>query len=119
MSALVLSMKDEVRVLVEKGGALRKPRTAEECGCGYLAASGVFRVPDREIKWDQFPSGLVFSRAFSYTELRRRVTGCSQRCISLGENFGGREKQELREFRKVADRPREAGVGGGQRSEGS
>lgn len=82
-------------------------------GCGYLVASGVFRVPDREIKWDQFPSG------FSYTELRRRVTGCSQRCISLGENFGGREKQELREFRKVADRPREAGVGGGQRSEGS
>lgn len=116
MSALVLSMKDEVRVLVEKGGALRKPRPAEECG---VRLSGSVRVPDREIKWDQFPSGLVFSRAFSYTELRRRVTGCSQRCISLGENFGGREKQELREFRKVADRPREAGVGGGQRSEGS
>lgn len=32
MSALVLSMKDEVRVLVEKGGALREPHTAEECG---------------------------------------------------------------------------------------
>lgn len=51
MSALVLSMKDEVRVLVEKGGALRESRAPlRNVGCGYLVASGVFRVPDREIK---------------------------------------------------------------------